>query len=46
MHNPEISNKIFIGVVEKNDDPKRLGRVKVRIPLYFDEIDIDSVPLS
>lgn len=44
MHNPEISNKIFIGVVEKNDDPKRLGRVKVRIPLYFDEIDIDSIP--
>lgn len=44
MHNPEISNKIFIGVVEKNDDPKRLGRVKVRIPLYYDEIDTDSIP--
>jgi hypothetical protein len=44
MHNPEISNKIFLGVVEDNNDPKRLGRVKVRIPLYFENIDTENIP--
>jgi len=27
----KIKNKEFVGVVEKNDDPKKLGRVRVRI---------------
>lgn len=44
MHNPELSNKIFIGVVEENKDPKRLGRVKVRIPLYFENISTENIP--
>ena len=44
MHNPEISNKIFLGVVEDNNDPKRLGRVKVRIPMYFENIPTDVIP--
>lgn len=44
MHNPEISNKIFLGVVEDNNDPKRLGRVKVRIPLYFENIATENIP--
>ena len=33
------SNKTYIGAVEDNKDPKKLGRCKVRVFDIFDEKD-------
>lgn len=38
------TNKTYIGVVEDNDDPKKLGRVRVRVLDIFDEIPIEDIP--
>ena len=32
------ANKTYIAVVEDNDDPKKLGRVRARVLDIFDEI--------
>jgi len=37
---------IYVGVVENNIDPKRLGRLKIRIFGVFDDIDKDDIPWS
>ncbi len=37
-------NKTYIGVVEDNTDPKKLGRVKVRVLDIFDEIPVEDLP--
>lgn len=34
----------YIGIVENNDDPERLGRVKVRIHGLHDDIPVDYLP--
>lgn len=42
----DLNNKTFIGVVEDNFDPKRLGRVKVRVVNVFDKIDVADIPFA
>jgi len=37
-------NKTYIGVVEDNDDPKKLGRVRVRVLDVFDNISVEDIP--
>ena len=37
----KLLNKQFVGVVESNEDPKNLGRVKISIPGLFDIADIN-----
>lgn len=44
MDKEELSKKIFIGIVEDNADPKRLGRVKVRIESVYDEMPTEDIP--
>lgn len=39
-----ISNKLYVGVVEDNKDPKHIGRVKVRVQTIFDNIPTDDIP--
>jgi hypothetical protein len=38
------ANKTYVGVVEDNQDPKKMGRVKVRVMNVFDEIDVEDIP--
>lgn len=38
------SGKTYIGVVENNEDPKKLGRCKIRVLDVFDKTDIDDIP--
>ena len=44
MTKEELKKQIFIGVVEENKDPKRLGRCRVRVMNIFDEIPIEDIP--
>jgi LAS superfamily LD-carboxypeptidase LdcB len=44
MNRSELESKVFIGIVEDNQDPKRLGRVRARIPIIFDEIPTEDIP--
>lgn len=44
MTREEIKGNIFIGVVEDNDDPKKLGRCKIRVMNIFDEIPKEDLP--
>ena len=45
MTREELITSIFIGVVEDNEDPKKLGRCKVRvINVYEDNIPVDDIP--
>ena len=38
------SGKTYIGVVEDNNDPKKMGRVKVRVMGIFDNTPVESIP--
>ena len=40
----DFSGKIYVGVVEDNVDPKRLGRCKVRIPFTYDVMPLENLP--
>lgn len=42
----ELKNQIFVGVVEDNNDPKRLCRIKVRVFNIFDDIPVEDMPWS
>jgi len=44
MTRDELKKTIFVGVVEENDDPKRQGRVRVRVTNIFDEIPVEDIP--
>jgi len=39
-----IGDKLYVGVVEDNSDPKHLGRVKVRVQAIFDNIPTADIP--
>lgn len=38
------ANKTYIGVVEDNKDPKKMGRCRVRVLDVFDNIDVQDIP--
>ena len=38
------NGKTYVGIVEDNNDPKRLGRVKARVMDVFDDTDINNIP--
>lgn len=40
------SGKTYLGVVEDNNDPKKLGRVKVRVLDVFDNTPVEDIPWS
>ncbi len=40
----ESYTKIYVGKVEDNDDPDRLGRCKIRVPGIFDNIQVEDLP--
>jgi hypothetical protein len=42
----DFSNKVYFGAVEDNVDPKRKGRVKVRVQSMFDEIPVSDIPFA
>lgn len=44
MSRESLKRNIYIGVVEDNKDPKKLGRCKVRVFNIFDEIPVDDIP--
>ena len=44
MKRKELENVIFVGIVEDNNDPKKLGRIKVRVVNIFDEIPVEDLP--
>lgn len=46
MTTKELKEKIFIGVVEDNQDPKRLGRCRCRVLNVFDDIPTEDIPWS
>jgi len=37
-------SRTYIGVVEDNEDPKKLGRVRARVLDLFDDMPIDDIP--
>lgn len=39
-----VSNKTYIGVVENNNDPRRLGRCKIRVFDVFDNLPTEDIP--
>jgi hypothetical protein len=38
------SSKTYVGIVEENVDPKKLGRCRVRVIDIFDDIPVDDIP--
>jgi len=42
----DYSKKEYSGVVEDNNDPRRLGRCKIRIPYSYDVIPLEQLPWS
>jgi hypothetical protein len=40
------ANKTYVGVVEDNEDPKKLGRVKVRVLDVFDNLKVEDIPFA
>lgn len=36
--------KSYVGVVEDNNDPKKIGRVKVRVMNVFDDLEAEDIP--
>lgn len=39
-----IKDNIFVGFVEDNKDPKKLGRCKIRVHTVYDTIDTANIP--
>lgn len=41
-----VSGKTYIGIVEDNIDPDKLGRIKIRVLDVFDEAKIEEIPFA
>ena len=41
-----VAGKTYIGVVEDNIDPDKIGRLKVRVIDVFDEAKIEEIPFA
>jgi hypothetical protein len=41
-----LEDKIYLGIVEKIDDPKKSGRLKIRVQGLFEEIPLEHIPWS
>jgi LAS superfamily LD-carboxypeptidase LdcB len=39
-----IKENIFLGFVEDNNDPKRMGRCKIRVHTVYDSIPVEDIP--
>lgn len=37
-------DKLWVGLVEDNKDPDRLGRIKVRVQSVYDDIPVEDIP--
>lgn len=37
-------DKLWVGLVEDNKDPDRIGRIKVRVQSIFDDIPLEDIP--
>ena len=46
MNIAETIDKIYVGIVESNVDPYRLGRVKVRVLTVYDNIPLEDIPYA
>jgi hypothetical protein len=44
MTKEELKENRFVGVVEDNKDPKRIGRCKIRVLNIFDGIPVQDIP--
>jgi len=44
MTREKLMNSTFVGVIEDNKDPKKLGRCKVRVVDVFDKIPVADIP--
>lgn len=44
IDNKLLSRKVFVGIVEDNNDPKRRGRVRVRVQSMFNDIQVKHIP--
>ncbi len=42
----ELKDTTYIGIVEDNNDPKKIGRVKARVINIFDDIPTEDIPWS
>jgi hypothetical protein len=40
----DLKNRTFIAIVEDNEDPKKIGRIRARVLDVFDEIPADQIP--
>lgn len=38
------NNKTYVGIVEDNQDPKKIGRVRIRVMDVFDDFDLEDIP--
>ena len=40
----DVERKLYIGVVEENIDPRREGRIKVRVQTLYHKIPVEDIP--
>jgi len=40
----DVERKLYIGVVEENIDPRKQGRIKVRVQTLYHEMSVDDIP--
>ena len=40
----DVARKLYIGVVEENNDPRKEGRIKVRVQTLYHEIKTEDIP--
>lgn len=46
MFSNNYKGKIYVGIVEDNNDPKRLGRIRVRVQGMYERIPLEHLPWS